>query len=532
MANRKQKKQVRTQSATDAAVSGIAELDSILRGGFPRNRMCLLQGPPGSGKTTLALQFLLAGAQQGEKGAYITFSETAGELRQSAKSHGWSLKALSIIDLTKMNSELGLEKQYTVLHPADVELAETSTDLLQKIKVLSPQRLVLDSLTELRMVARDPLRYRRQILALKQALSDLGCTVLFLDDQTGETGADLLLQSIAHGVIQLTSEETSQGGLHRRIKVTKMRGVPFIEGAHDFRIATGGIRVFPRLAPTGEAFLDGFNAGPPLASGIKELDQLIGGPIPWGFGVMIVGPPGIGKSSLAAQLALSAARHGKKVCMYSFEESLTTFLKRCESLGMGIEKNVKKGVVEIQRVNPSHITPGQFVHDISTSIEQNHAGMVVIDSLNGYLQAMSSDRSFIVHLHELLAYLNTRGVITILVSTQHGFINVDQSSFEATYLADLVILLRYFEAQGTVRQAISIVKNRSHDHERSIREFEVGKKGIRIGKPLTKFQGVLTGNPEFSGDSGTLIRDQDEETKKSFRQHGPGSPVRPFRQRR
>ena len=532
MANRKPKRQVKTQPATGSAVSGIAELDSILKGGFPRNRMCLLQGPPGSGKTTLALQFLLAGVQQGEKGAYITFSETGTELRQSAKSHGWSLKALSIIDLTKMNSQLGLEKQYTVLHPADVELAETSTDLIRKIEDLNPRRLVLDSLSELRMVARDPLRYRRQILALKQALSELGCTVLFLDDQTSETGADLLLQSIAHGVIQLTSEETAQGGLHRRIKVTKMRGVPFIEGTHDFRIATGGIRVFPRLAPTAGGLLDGLKAGPALASGIKELDELMGGPIPWGFGLMIVGPPGIGKSSLAAQLAASAVRHGKKVCMYSFEESLTTFLGRCESLGIKIANSVKNGGIEIQRVDPSHITPGEVIHNISTCIEENNAGMIVIDSLNGYLQAMSSDRSFIVHLHELLAYLNARGVITILVSTQHGFINVDQSTFEATYLADLVIMLRYFEAQGRVRQAISIIKNRSHDHERTIREFEVGKKGIRIGAPLTKFHGVLTGNPEFAGESGTLIRDQDEKSEKSFRQHRSGSPVRAIRQRR
>ena len=231
-------------------------------------------------KTTLALQFLLAGVQQGEKGAYITFSETAAELQQSAKSHGWSLKALSIIDLTKINSELGTEKLYTVLHPADVELAETSTELLEKIKQLRPRRLVLDSLSELRMVARDPLRYRRQILALKQALSELGCTVLFLDDQTSETGADLLLQSIAHGVIQLTSEETSQGASHRRIRVTTMRGVPFIEGAHDFRIATGGIKVFPRLAPAGDSSVNGFNVGPALASGIKALDALMGGPIP------------------------------------------------------------------------------------------------------------------------------------------------------------------------------------------------------------------------------------------------------------
>ena len=515
MAKQKAEKRVKTRPASDSAVSGVAELDSILRGGFPRNRMCLLQGPPGSGKTTLALQFLLAGAQQGEKGAYITFSETGVELRQSAKSHGWSLNALSVIDLTTMNDELGIEKQYTVLHPADVELAETSTELLKKIKELKPRRLVLDSLSELRMVARDPLRYRRQILALKQALSKLGCTVLFLDDQTSETGADLLLQSIAHGVVQLTSEETSQGALHRRIRVTKMRGVPFIEGAHDFRIATGGIRVFPRLPAAGDAFLDEGNAGPALASGLKELDELMGGPIPWGFGVMITGPPGIGKSSLAARFAASAAGHGKKVCMYSFEESLTTFLGRCESLGIGIAKHVKKGVVELQRVDPSHITPGQVIHNISTCIEQQHAGMVIIDSLNGYLQAMSSDRSFIVHLHELLAYLNARGVITILVSTQHGFVNVDQSSFEATYLADLVILLRYFESLGTVRQAISIVKNRSQDHERTIREFEVGKNGIRIGTPLREFQGVLTGTPEFSGKSGTLIRDRDERPKKS-----------------
>ena len=366
MADRQWRKRVKARPAPDAAVSGIAEFDLILRGGFPRNRMCLLQGPPGTGKTTLALQFLLAGVQQGEKGAYITFSETAAELAQSARSHGWSLKALSIIDLTKMNSELGTEKLYTVLHPADVELAETSTDLLEKIKKLRPRRLVLDSLSELRMVARDPLRYRRQILALKQALSGLGCTVLFLDDQTSETGADLLLQSIAHGVIQLISEETSQGASHRRIRVTKMRGVPFIEGAHDFRIATGGIRVFPRLAPTEEAFREQFNADPALASGIKELDELMGGRIPWGFGVMIVGPPGIGKSSLAAQFAASAVRHGKKVCMYSFEESITTFLAHIEFRNQ-LSKERQKG--------PSGVAAGRpFAHNSWAGHSQHQHG--------------------------------------------------------------------------------------------------------------------------------------------------------------
>ena len=511
MTKSKAEERVSKRLSHEAASSGIAELDSILRGGFPRNRMCLLVGPPGSGKTTLAVQFLLAGVEQNEKGAYLTFSETAAELKQSAKSHGLSLDSISILDFTKMHSELGIEEQYTVLHPADVELAETSTDLLARIKKLKPRRLVLDSLSELRMVARDPLRYRRQILALKHALSHLGCTVLFLDDQTGDAGADLLLQSIAHGVIQLTSEESIHGGLHRTIKVTKMRGVPFFEGSHDFRIVTGGIKVFPRLPAQSERnVFEESKLTPPLASGITELDELIGGPIPWGFGVMIVGPPGIGKSSLAAQFAVVAAARGKKVCMYSFEESVTTLLGRCESIGLPLPNAAKKGQVELRRIDPSHITAGEITNEISACIEQNHAGMVVIDSLNGYLQAMRSDNSFVVHLHELLAYLNSKRVITILVSAQHGFLNAEQSSFEATYLADLVILLRYFESQGSIRQAISVVKNRSEEHERDIREFRIGKSGIRIGTPLREFQGVLTGNPQFLGESGALIREKDE----------------------
>jgi circadian clock protein KaiC len=335
--------------------------------------------------------------------------------------------------------------------------------------------------------------------------------VLFLDDQTGDAGADLLLQSIAHGVIHLTSEESIHGGLHRTIKVTKMRGVPFVEGSHDLRIATGGIKVFPRLpAPSERSFLQHSSSMPPLESGNPELDKLIGGPIPWGFGVMIVGPPGIGKSSLAAQFAVVAAARGKKVCMYSFEESVTTLLRRCESVGIKLPKAVREGRVELRRIDPSHITPGEITNEISKCIEHNDAGMVVIDSLNGYLQAMRSDSSFVVHLHELLAYLNSRGVITILVSAQHGVLNAEQTSFEATYLADIVILLRYFEAQGSVRQAISVIKNRSEEHEHSIREFRVGKKGLRIGEPLRQFQGVLTGNPEFSGEAGSLIREQDE----------------------
>lgn len=476
--------------------------------------MCLVQGPPGSGKTTLALQFLLAGAELGEKGVYVTFSETATELEASAKSHGWSLNSIAIVEFIKM-TELSGEDQYTVFHSADIEMVDTTKTIVEKIKALNPRRLVLDSLTELRMVARDPLRYRRQILTLKQAILEQGCTVLFLDDQTTDANADLLLESIAHGVIQLTSERSVHGGLHRRLEVTKMRGVDMVEGAHDFRITKEGIKVFPGLlAATPSVMRDASNHGPALASGVQELDQLIGGPIPWGFGVMIVGPPGIGKSSLAARFAVSAAQQGKKVCIYSFEEGVATLLRRCKSLGIDLATPISRAQIEVQRIDPSKVTSGQLTYGISTCIEKNNAGMVVIDSLNGYLQAMSTDQSVVVHLHELLSYLNARGVITILVSAQHGILDAEQSTFEATYLADLVILLRYFEALGVVRQAISVIKNRGEEHERTIREFQVGKKGIRIGAPLQDFQGVLTGVPQFAGRASSLIRETDQTRKK------------------
>jgi circadian clock protein KaiC len=482
--------------------SGINELDYILRGGYRRGRLCLLEGAPGSGKTTLGMQFLLAGVKAGEKAAYITFSETAEELKQSAASHGWNLDQISIIELNKSNVERAPEEEYTVLHSADVELTETSTVLIDEIKRLRPQRIVLDSLSELRMVARDQLRYRRQILALKYAFTEFG-----------GPESDLLLQSIAHSVIVLTSEASTNGGLHRQLQVIKMRGVDFIDGRHDFKITRGGLKIHPRLVPSTETERRAIAPPGALSTGIAELDSLLGGQIPWGFGVMLVGPAGSGKSSLAAQLASSAAEKGRRVCMYSFEESMNTLLRRCEKLGIALPKFVQSGLVRIEKIDPSRTTPGEVTHGISRCIEDNDAGMVVIDSLNGYLQAMRSDQSLIVHLHELLAYLNERSVTTVLVSSQHGIIQPEQTQFDATYLADIVIQLRYFEAQGLVRQAISITKNRGAGHERSIREFDIRDGGIRIGEPLVQFQGVLTGIPEFVGEAGSLIAPKPGEAK-------------------
>lgn len=500
-----------SKTAAGPAGSGIPELDRILRGGYPRERLCLLEGQPGSGKTTLGMQFLLEGIRAGERSVYVTFSETADELRQSAQSHGWNLDAVSIVELTKGDAEAELEEEYTVLHSADAELAQTSKALLEEIKKLNPQRLVLDSLSELRMVARDPLRYRRQILALKQTLTTRGCTVIFLEDRTGGPESDLLLQSIAHSVLLLTSELSTNGSVHRRIQVTKMRGVDFIDGQHDCQIVRGGLKVYPRLIP--DSPTDPPAEATPLASGIKELDHLMGGPIGWGFGVMLTGPAGSGKSSLAAQLAYSAALGGKQAYIYSFEESANTLINRCERLGIGIRRFVKNGQIRIQKIDPSRTTPGQITNSITSCIENKTAGMVVIDSLNGYLQAMSSDKSLIVHLHELLAYLNDHCLITVLVSAQQGLLGRDESQFDATYLADLVIQLRYFESQGLVRQAISVTKNRGNNNERSIREFDMGN-GIRIGQPLQEFQGILTGVPEFVGRSQSLIRPRAKGRKK------------------
>jgi len=485
--------------------SGNPELDAILKGGFPHDRVCLVEGVPGSGKTTLAFQFLLDGTRAGEPGLYVTFSESMRELQQVADSHGWSLDGVKLLELGALGEKLLPESQYTVFHPAEMELSETTQRVIEEVNKTKPRRVVIDSLSEIRLIAREPLRYRRQVLALKEILSKFGCTVLFLEDRTA--GQDMLLESIAHGVVLLEREQAEYGGIRRKLQVVKMRAVDFLDGYHDFAIRRGGLQVFPRLVASlsrkaVKPALDGT-----LSSDNPQLDALMGSGLPWGTGVLVVGPAGTGKSTLASNFVWSAASKGHRASIYLFEELIATFLERAKKLGMDLEPHIKSGLVEISQVDPAELTPGEFAHRVCRKVDEANTRFVLIDSLNGYMNAMANERFLLVQMHELLSYLNERGAITMLVATQHGVIGGSEGSpFELTYLADLVIMLRYFEAASTVRQAISILKNRRSAHERTIREFEISKKGIRIGEPLHDFRGILTGVPVYEGKSSDLLR--------------------------
>jgi circadian clock protein KaiC len=487
--------------------SGIPELDLILGGGFPHNRVCLVEGIPGTGKTTLAFQFLLEGTRTGEKVLYVTFSESKGELQQVAESHGWSFEGVNLLELENGGEKLLTEEQYTVFHPAEVELSATTQRIIDEVNRAKPLRVVIDSLSEIRLIAREPLRYRRQILALKEILSKCGCTVLFLEDEEDRSnGRDMLLESVAHSVVLLEREQAAYGGIRRKLQVTKMRGVDFLNGYHDFAIRRGGIQVFPRLVASRTRRTGMVPSKGTLSTGIPELDQLMGSGLPWGTGVLIVGPAGTGKSTLGSQFAWAAASKGHRVSAYLFEELSTTLLERAQKLGMGLEPYIQDGRVAINQVDPAELTPGEFAYKVCQQVEKEKTRVVLIDSLNGYMNAMANERFLVVQMHELLSYLNERGVITILIATQHGIIgNTENTPFELTYLADLVILLRYFEAAGTVCQAISVLKNRRAANERTIREFEIAKDGIRIGQPLSDFRGILSGVPVFEGKSSDLL---------------------------
>ena len=493
-------------SGTPASIpldgTGVAGLDMILGGGLPARRLYLLDGSPGTGKTTLALQFLLAGAARGAPALYVTLSETREELAEVATSHGWTLDGIEVFELPAEDAE-AMREAYTLFHPGEVELQEVVDRVFGAVERSRARLVVLDSLSEMRLLARDPLRFRRQILALKHFFASRGCTVLLLDDKTAPEG-DLQLHSLAHGVVKLEHIALEYGAERRRLQVLKLRGRRFLGGYHDFRILTGGLAVFPRIQRSVTPIDD---RGRSLASGSHELDALLGGGLPSGTSILITGPAGTGKSVLATQYACAAATRGERVRFYLFDERLGTFALRSEGLGMDVSEMVADGRLSLRQVEPTEWSPGEFAHDVVRAVEEDGVKMVVIDSINGYMQSMPEERLLPVQVHELLSYLAGRGVTSVLTLVQRGiFGNPVDEAADVSYLADSVVLLRYFEVSGAVRQAISVVKKRSGNHERTIRECRVGHGGLHVGQPLHDFQGVLTGVPHYVGESGPLMR--------------------------
>jgi circadian clock protein KaiC len=472
--------------------TGVEGLDDILEGGLPSGHLYLIEGDPGTGKTTLALQFLLAGASQGESVLYVTLSESAKELTDVANSHGWSLENVTIFELLPDEEHLKPERQYTVFHPSEVELGDTTKAIVAKVEELNPKRVVIDSLSELRMLAQDPLRYRRQILAFKQYFSGKQRTVLLLDDRTN-TDRDLQLQSIAHGVLSLENLARDYGIKRRRLEVLKLRGSSFREGFHDYGIKHGGLSVYPRLVAAEHKTKF---TREQISSGIKELDALVGGGIDRGTSTLVIGPAGAGKSTIAARYAFAAMERGEHAAVYLFDEGIPSYLSRLKALGFDTEPFLKNGLLLLHQIDVAELSPGEFVDRVNAAVEVDRAKVVIIDSLNGFMNAMPGERYLPMQLHELTTFLNQKGVATFMVLAQHGLIGREmQTPVDVSYLADSVLLLRFFEAKGEVRQAISMIKKRSGHHERSIRELRLHR-AIIVGNPLYDFRGILSGIPD------------------------------------
>ena len=480
--------------------TGIEGLDFILKGGLPKDRLYLLQGNPGTGKTTMGLQFLLEGETQGETSLYITLSESRDELIAVGKSHRLDLEKLNIFDLTISGDSLRDDSRYTVFHPSEVELDETTKKILNEVERINPSRIVFDSLSEMRMLASEPLRFRRQILALKQYFNGRQCTVMMLDDLTVQS-SQRQLESIAHGVITLEYVPTEYGKQRHNLRVVKMRGVNFQSGSHDFNIETGGIIVFPRLGSSD--ITTPFEAGT-ITTEMGDLEQLLGG-LDYGTSTIFTGPAGIGKSTMALMYACTAAKNGERSAIYLFDEAAETLFKRTGALGLNVKEYVEAGLINIRQIKLAELTPGELAYMVSEEVEKNNTRMVVIDSVNGYLMSTPQERFLMMQFHELLGYLNRRGVVSILVVGQYGLVGTMRSPVDMSYLADTVVLLRYFEAEGEVRQAISVLKKRTGKHERTIREFRIDEGGIHLGQPLVDFRGVLTGVPVYEGRSEELM---------------------------
>lgn len=476
------------------ATSGVPGLDEVTRGGYPRGTLLLVEGDPGVGKTTLALQFLMQGAREGEPCLYVTLSETKAELVAVAQSHGWTLDGIEIHELAA--GSLLTDDESTLFHPSEMELAETTKSVVELCKRVAPKRVVLDSLSEIRLLAQSPLRYRREVLALKQYFSGRGCTVLLLDDRTGEA-SEGHLKTVAHGVITLEQLAPLYGAQRRRLRVSKLRGVDFRGGYHDFVLARGGIEVFPRLVASKEPKLD---AAGVASSGVTGLDSLLGGGFDRGTSTLLLGPAGTGKSTLAVQCAIAASGRGERSVIYAFDESARTLRLRSASLGMDLESQERMGRLTVHQIDPAEVPPGQFAARIRRDVEQG-VRIVVIDSLNGYLHAMPDESFLVLQLHELLTYLGQQGVCTIMVVAQHGILGAAMGTpTDVSYVADTVLLLRHFEIQGALSKALSVLKRRTGRHEATIRELRMDSRGVFVGEPLKGLRGIMTGVPTVVHD--------------------------------
>ena len=491
----------------DRVSTGNAGLDLVLGGGLPAQRLYLVEGAPGSGKTTLALQFLLEGVRAGERVLYITLSETSEELAVVAASHGWSLDNVDLFELASADSVLGIGRDQSILHSWEMELGGTIDLIREEVQRVKPRRIVFDSLSELRLLAQDALRYRRQLLFLKQFFAQIDTTVLLVDDLTGGAGIrDNHLHSLCHGVITLERLTLDFGAARRRMQIQKMRGVAFVAGYHDMIIRKGGIDIFPRLIASDHhtPFV-----GDPVPSKIAELDAILGGGPQRGTSTLITGPAGAGKTTLALQYVIAACERGENAVIYEFDERIGTLISRARLFGTDLQALMDEGRLVIRQIDPAEVAPGEFAAMVRREVEENDARMILIDSLNGYLAAMPQEQQLILQLHELLSYLSHRGVVTFMVNPQQGFFgSMSADEINVSYIADIVILLRFFEAEGRIRKALSVVKHRSGAHEDSIREFRIDGHGIRVGEPLSNFRGVLTGTPQYLGASTPLMEDR------------------------
>jgi circadian clock protein KaiC len=485
------------------AKTGIWGLDNILSGGFSRGHIFLVEGAPGTGKTTVALQFLLEGAKAGEKCLYITLSETERELRDGAASHGWSLDDIEVFELLPPESLLDAEQQQSLLYSSDLELGETTKQIFDRVDRARPSRVVLDSLSEIRLLAQSSLRYRRQILAIKHYFAKFNTTVMMLDDLTAEL-ADKTVHSVAHGVVRLEELAPAYGAERRRARVIKYRGVRFRGGYHDVTLTTGGLNVFPRLVAS--EYRSNFTRSK-VSSGIAEFDRLLGGGVETGSSTLILGPAGTGKSLAAIVFVVAAIKRGEKAAIFVFDEELGLLFARMKGLGIDLEALQRSGHLLIEQVDAAELSPGEFAHRVRQRVDEDRIKTVVIDSLNGYQAAMPDENSLILHIHELLQYLNRRGAATFMTVAQHGLVGDMKAPVDVTYLADTVILLRFFEALGAVRRAVSIIKKRTGAHESTIREYRIDSRGLTIGEPLEGFQGILRGVPVYVGQNKPLLQE-------------------------